>query len=416
MYIVRSPSILRLLTVSIPLGKNRSVKLPVLLWFTLTAAAILAEWSRHSINNYYIFKGVFWHTVAESNLYAQYPSEHLDVNHYGPFFSIIIFPFALLSDWAGVFAWCLLNSFMLFYAINKLPFSATGKLAALLIVAIEMMTSIHNVQLNPMLAGWLILAFVLTENKKDFWATLFIAAGFMTKIYGMAGLLFFLFSSDKPKFFLSFLFWLVVMFLLPMVFSSPHFIIASYIDWFNALRDKNLANISIAGSSLMQDISVMGFLRRSFGMSATFNPIIIISALLAILIPLLRTNQSRFLSFRLSYLAIVLISIVIFSTSAESPTYVIAVLGVAIWYIISPQSWWTRSVLFFTMTITCLSGTDLFPAYIRDHIINPYSLKALPCILVWLILIGDVAFKEFDGITNSSWRNEARKHYITSVQ
>lgn len=396
--------------------KDRSVKLPVLLWFSLAIAAVVAELFRNSINNYYIFKGVFWHTLAQTNLYTQYPQEYFDTNHYGPFFSLVIAPFAILPDWLGVLCWCVFNSFILFYAINKLPFSTNAKLAILTITAVEMMTSIHSVQANAMLAGWLILAFVLSQERKDFWAAFFIAAGFMTKIYGIAGLVFLVFSRDKIRFSLSFLFWIGVMFLLPMLYSSPGFIATSYFDWLDALVQKNSDNIAAGGTSLMQDISLMGFLRRSFGLSSSYNMLVIGIGMLIIVLPLLRFKHFNSARFRLSYLAIALISVVIFSTSAESPTYIIAVAGVAVWYMTFPRTFWSTSILLLTLVITCFSGTDLFPAYVRDHFISPYSIKAVPCILVWCVLAFNLMFKKFIAIPKSIASNETHQHHIASMQ
>jgi hypothetical protein len=404
------------LTTAVPIWKNRSVKLPVLLWFLLTVAAAGAELLHDTINNYYIFKGVFWHTLERSNLYVEYPSDYFDVNHYGPFFSLVIAPFAILPDWAGVLGWCLLNSFVLFFAISKLPITGFKKLIILLIAAVEMMTATHNVQMNPMLAGWLILAFVYTEKENDFWATLFIAAGFMIKIYGIAGLIFVFFSKHRLRFLVSFLFWTAIMFVLPMILSSPSFILSSYLDWADALLQKNAVNIDSSAVSYMQDISVMGFLRRGFNMSPAWNPLIIAGGFLLIVLPLMRFNQFKSATFRLLYLAIALVSIVIFSTSAESPTYVIAVSGVAIWYVSVAKSRWTNFMLWFTLIITSLSGTDLFPAYIRDNFINPYSLKALPCILVWFTLITTVGLRKFNPTNDPSWNYEARQHHIASLQ
>jgi hypothetical protein len=228
--------------------------------------------------------------------------------------------------------------------------------------------------------------------------------------------LFFVFSNDKPKFFWSFLFWLGVMFLVPMLFSSPQFIITSYGEWFSALAEKNIANVNAADPSLMQDISMMGFLRRSFGFPSSYNIHVIIAGMAVVLLPLLRFGQFGSRNFRLSYLAIVLLSTVIFSTSAESPTYVIAVAGVAIWYTIAEKTWWTTTLLLLTLIVTCLSGTDFFPAYLRDHFISPYSLKALPCVLIWIVLIISVSFKKFYAIKNTLPTHETRKHYIASLQ
>jgi hypothetical protein len=389
-------SIRNILLASIPIGKGKKIKFPVLLWYGLTVIAILAELFHGKLRNYMIFKGVFWHTVKQTNLYSEYPSEYLDVNHYGPFFSVIIAPFAIMPDVAGIFCWCMLNSFLLLYAIKKLPLSDENKLLILLIGSIEMMTSIHNLQVNPMLTAWLIFAFILTERGRDFWATLFIAAGFMVKLYGIAGLLFFVFSKNKLRFVLSFFFWLIVMFLLPMLFSSPSFIISSYLGWWNVLVEKNLQNTQ----SPMQDISLMGFIRRSFHLPDLSNFAVLIPASLLIILPLLRFQQYKYLSFRLSYLAIVLMSVVLLSTSAESATYVLAVTGAAIWYVIYPHTKFTLALLIFMLILTSLSPTDFFPAYIRDHFTRPYSLKALPCIFIWLVLLKNIAANNFSDNKN----------------
>ena len=392
---------MRFLTISVSLGKNRVIRLPEILWFLLAIAAATAQLFRHSINNYYIFKGVFWHTIEQTNLYAEYPSEYFDLNHYGPFFSVLIAPFALLPDGIGVIVWCLVNAFVLFYAIKKLPLNANSKLAILSISAIEMMTSLHNVQINPMVAGWLILAFVMTEKGKNFWAGLFIAAGFMIKIYGIAGLIFFAFSKNRPLFVLSFLFWVIVMFFLPMLLSSPAFVIQSYYDWGVSLVQKNSINLNFFNQFAYQDISLMGFIRRIFRIHFSINLFVLIPAFFMIMLPMIRFDQYKFLLYRFYYLAIVLISVVIFSTSAESSTYIIAVTGAAIWYVASPPDKWSTPLLIFMLSITCLSPTDLFPAYIREHYIRPYSLKALPCIIIWIILIWNVAFKNFSILKTS---------------
>lgn len=389
---------MNLLLASVPITKKRSVKLPEFFWFAFAFIAVLAEVFHQKLGNYDIFTGVFWHTLHQTNLYSEYPSEYLDVNHYGPFFSIIIAPFAMMPKVVGIFSWCMLNAFVLYYIINRLPLNKESKLAILAITAIEMMTSIHNLQINPMLAGWLILAFILTEKGKDFWATLFIAAGFMVKLYGIAGLLFFVFSKNKLHFALSFIFWICIMFILPMLFSSPEFIIRSYADWWQVLIEKNTQNIH----SVMQDISLMGLIRRSFHSDSYVNETVLIFSSLTILLPLLRFRQYKFFLYRLSYLAIALISVVILSTAAESATYVIAVCGVAIWYVIYPKNKWSTGLLIFMLLLTSLSPTDLFPSYVRDHFIRPYSLKALPCILIWIVLIKNVALTDFSKIKSSA--------------
>ena len=113
-------------------------------------------------------------------------------------------------------------------------------------------------------------------------------------------------------------------------------------------------------------------------------------------LPFLRWKQFKFTTFQLSYLAFALIGVVIFSTSAESATFVIAVMGVGIWYVVQQQKTvWINIVLGFVLLLTSLSATDLFPEYIRMNFVRPYSLKALPCFLVWLILGYQLLKKNF---------------------
>ncbi|MBS1737406.1 MAG: DUF2029 domain-containing protein [Bacteroidetes bacterium] len=378
---------------------GKKINLATIIWFLLAFIAALLEVLRNAINNYHIFEGVFWHTLHKMPLYAEYPKEYFDTNLYGPLFSILIAPFALLPDWAGAILWGLANAWILWFAIKKLDIAPTQQLIILWIGAIELMTSIHNLQFNACVAALLILAYICVEKEMDFWATLFIAIGFLCKIYGIAGLLFFVFSKHKVKFVTTFIFWLVILFLLPMLISSPQFILDSYGDWIHKIMNKNDSNIyqSVTATGGMQDISFMGMIRRIFDKPIMGNIGIMAPAAALILLPLLRFNQYKFKAFQLSYLAIVLISIVIFSSSAESPTYIIAVVGIAIWYVMhyKDAKVLANIVLIATFFFTILSPTDLFPAFLKDHFVRKYALKALPSTIVWFLLIKDVAFKNF---------------------
>ncbi len=375
-------------------------KIPVaaFVWMILAIAGALAEIFRgvDSINNFLIFKGVFWHSVQQTNLYAEYPAEYFDNNHYGPSFSILIAPFASMNVFIGCFLWCVANALILLYAVNRLPISIQKKHIILLIGAIETMTSIQNVQFNPMLTAWIMMSYILVQKEKDFWATLFIAAGFLVKLYGIVGLAFFFFSNHKLKFVISFMFWLVVLFALPMLYATPNFILQSYQDWLNKLTEKNHKNALATANNYMQDISVLGMIRRIGNVQQLKNFYVLIPAALLYVLPFLRWKQFKFTSFQLSYLAFALIGVVIFSTSAESATFVIAVIGVGIWYVLQEQkNLWNNILLGFVLIITSLSATDLFPEYIRMNFVRPYSLKALPCFLVWVILGYQLLKKDF---------------------
>jgi hypothetical protein len=91
--------------------------------------------------------------------------------------------------------------------------------------------------------------------------------------------------------------------------------------------------------------------------------------------------------YQLSLLASTLIWVIIFNHKAESPTFVIAVCGVLIWYFNGlPRVGWHKVILWSVIVFTSLSVTDLFPPYVRSQVFIPYAVKAVPCIVVWVII------------------------------
>ena len=362
-----------------------------IIWFLLAAIAVSAEISRGltGIDNYLIFEGVFRHVVQEKYLFSYYPDEYVSFNNYGPAFSLVIAPFALLPTYLGCFLWAIANAAALFYALKLLPIEEKQRILVYWIVLIEMMTSIHSVQFNPMFTAFFIFSYVFTIRGKDWLATLFIALGFLTKLYGIAGLAFFFFSRNKLQFALSFIAWMAIIVVAPIVCSSADYIMQSYEDWYYQIIRRNQQNIDNSRTAGMQDISVPGMIRRIFHYYGPIDlPIIAVAGTL-FGIPLLKKQNLQQAKFGLSYLALVLISVVIFSSAAESPTFVIAVTGAAIWFILQekPISNYVKILLAILFILTILSPTDLIPPYIRINIILAYSLKALPCFIIWCWLI-----------------------------
>ncbi len=380
---------------------NRLIKIdnwkphfPVIIWYILAAigAILKIRLGESKYNNFILFRQVFWHTIQQTNLYSEYPLEYFDTNHYGPFFSVIIAPFVLMPAPVGVFFWCMANAAILLYAIKQLPVNRKNQNIILLIGLVEMMTSIENVQFNCIMASWIILSYVLVQNEKDFWAAFFIIAGTLVKLYGIAGICFFLFSNHKREFIFGLIFWLLALFLLPMVISSFSFVINSYQDWYHSLVQKNAKNVINDDGKI--NLSVMGLVHRIFKIHLS-NSIVLISAALLYLLPFTRFSQYKNISFRLHYLALLLIGVVIFSTSAESATYIIAMTGVGIWFIVQKKNAINIALLIFAIVITSLSPTDFFPKLIRENYVFTYGLKALPCFFIWLSLLYHLITKNF---------------------
>jgi hypothetical protein len=369
--------------------KNR--KIIIGLWLVVALVAAIKQFVIGKYNNYLIFKHVFFHTIEKKSLYGLYPESYFDHNHYGPIFSVFIAPFAVLPDAVGMPLWAVFNAAVLIYAITKIPVDTQKVNWILWICFHEFLTAILGFQFNPIMTAIIILSFVYITEEKDIWAAFCIALGTFIKLYGVVGLAFFFFSKNKPKFILSLVLWSLLFFGLPMLISSPEFILNSYKEWAFRLVEKNNEN---AGLDSMQDISVMGMVRRIFQAPELSNLLFLVPGLALFGLPYLRLKLYSNENFRLLLLASVLIFTVIFSSGSESPTYIIAFVGVAIWFVlqekpISKSAWF---LFIFAMILTSFSPSDLVPRFLRETYIRPYALKALPCVLIWGRIIYEMLF------------------------
>ena len=372
----------------------------LVLFFGLSLLFALKQDLLHVYNNYKIYKYTFYDLIHQRNLFLPYPEFFEDKNHYGPVFALIIAPFYYLPDSIAVMLWSLFNSFMLYKAITMLPISNKKQVAILLICVNELVTTSLSVQVNPFVTSLIIFSFIFIRNGKDFWAALAIALGTFIKLYGIVGLAFFFFSPNKLRFTLSMVFWFVVLFCLPMLFSSPQFVVQCYKDWYHSLSDKDIQN----SGSTMQDISVKGMARRIFDVPNLSNIWFLIPGVALFFSSYLKVKNYKFVDFQLLILASTLIFPIIFSSSSESPTYIIAFAGVAIWYVNAPRpvSGWNIFLLVFALVITSFSPTDLFPHYLSDHYTKRYALKALPCVVIWLKIIYETLTRKFEEIDTHS--------------
>ena len=360
------------------------------LWLLLGVLAAVMK--MHSHNNFLIFRGVFWHTWHQVSLYAQYPGEYWDVNHYGPLFALVIAPFAVVPEWVGLLLWCVGLSLFLYVAVRRSSMSRRQQLFVLWFCAHELLTALYMQQFNIAIAAIILLAFFLIERQRDTEAAFFIVVGTLVKLYGVVGLAFFFFSRHKLRFVLSLLGWGVVLFLAPMLISSPEYVVGQYREWFLCLVEKNGEN----ADSLMQNISLLGLVHRTTGY--WFSDLwLIVPGLLLFGIPYLRFSQYRHVAFRQTLLASVLMFVVLFSTGSESSGYIIALVGVVVWYTAAPwqRSRWDVALLVFVFVLSSLSPSDLFPAYLRKEWVQPYALKALPVVLVWLKLCYEMYTKDY---------------------
>ncbi len=130
---------------------------------------------------------------------------------------------------------------------------------------------------------------------------------------------------------------------------------------------------------------------------------IILAGTLTMLLVLFKKEVYQNSQFRQLYLGGILLFTVVFNPGVESPTYIIAVAGAAIWYITMDRLRWHQWLMIILFIFTCLSPTEIFPKPIRDHFLKPYHIKAIPCIIVWVVCMVELfTWKKINPITKSS--------------
>ena len=339
-------------------------------------------------NNYVIFVQSFFHLLEQKDLYILYPAEHWDLYKYSPTFALFFGLFAYLPAVLGLSLWNVLNALILFFGVKALPnFSdkgveTHGRASLLLLVIVpELMTSLQNTQSNAMMAGLMIWAFACLERRQYLAATFFIMATVYIKIFGLVAMALFLFYPRKDKLALYSALWAVVLFVLPLVVVDWQQLLFLYRSWGHLLQDDH---------SISYGFSVMGWLNTWFGLMADKIVVLGIGVLLFCL-PLLRFKLYSNFTFRILTLCSVLIWVIIFNHKAESATFVIAMSGIAIWFFAQEKlSRENLVLLVLAIVFTSLSPTDLFPKFIRKALLEPYVVKAVPCILIWGKIISEM--------------------------
>lgn len=332
-------------------------------------------------NNYDIFRFAFDHLIEGKDLYTQHPNDHYDLFKYSPAFALVFGVFKLFPIWLGLILWNALNSVVLAVGILKLPqLTNQQKNYALLICLIETFTSIQSAQCNGLIAGLILLGFSAIEKQQIIKATLFLSITVFIKLFGIVAFALFLLYPNKLKTAISAAVWFVLFALVPLVVVSPQQLELLYISWLKLLGNDH---------GLSYGFSLMGWLYYWFNLN--INKLHLLGLGVALfLLPFIRIKRYPEISFRLMLLAMVLIWVILFNHMAESPTLVIAVTGIAIWFYAGCRNSIDKVLLGLTVVLTSLSGTDLFPANIRHDVIYPYVVKVFPIILVYTKLMYDL--------------------------
>jgi hypothetical protein len=379
----------------LPLDPKLARRLEVfvaVLWVAAVIAATIQQGISHQNNNFLIFRAASLHLLHGRDLYAAYPAEHFDFYKYSPTFALLFLPFALPPFPVAMLLWNALNAAALYVAIGAvLPRRAA--VAARAIVFLDMLGSLQNVQSNALVAALIILTFAAYERRHTVLGSLATAIGTNIKVFPLAGASFAIFHPRKLRVSMDLAASLVGLALLPLLVTPPSTLAAQYASW-RAIESTD---------ALERGYAVMEHLQLLLRLDLPNWPIQLLGVALLVAPVLVRRERWREWGFRRLYLCSVLAFCVLFNHQAESPTFVIGVAGAAIWFasLERPTRWqWALFALFFVGTV--LASSDVMPDRVQRTLFDPYRLKTIPLLLVWIEM------------QRALWRRGARRSGATS--
>jgi hypothetical protein len=350
--------------------------LVAILWLAAVAAATVQQGIAHHNNNFLIFRSASLHLLHGQDLYAPYPIEHFDFYKYSPTFALLFLPFALPPLAVAMFLWNALNAGALYFAIGTvLPRRAAA--AARAIVFLDMLGSLQNVQSNALVAALIIFTFAAYERRHTVLGSLATAIGTNIKVFPLAGASFAIFHPRKLRVAIALAASLAGLAALPLLVTPPSTLLAQYASW----RAIEATDALERGYSLMYHVQLLlardlpNWPFQLLGVAALLAPVLV------------RRERWGEWTFRRLYLCSVLAFCVLFNHQAESPTFVIASAGVAVWFASldrRTRSEWAVFVLFFVGTV--LASSDVMPDWLQRHLFDPYRLKTVPLFVAWLAM------------------------------
>jgi hypothetical protein len=340
------------------------------------AAATVQQGIAHHNNNFLIFRAASLHLLHGQDLYAAYPAEHFDFYKYSPTFALLFLPFALPPLAVAMLLWNALNAGALYLGMGTvLPRRAAT--AARAIVFLDMLGSLQNVQSNALVAALIILTFAAYERRHTVLGSLATAIGTNIKVFPLAGASFAIFHPRKLRVAIALAASLAGLAALPLLITPPSTLLEQYASW----RAIETMDALERGFSVMYQLQLLSGLDlpnwpfQLLGVAALLAPVFV------------RRERWSEWTFRRLYLCSVLAFCVLFNHQAESPTFVIASAGVALWFAsLERRTRWEWAVFACFFVGTVLASSDAMPAWLQRHLFDPYRFKTVPLLVAWLAM------------------------------
>ncbi len=335
-----------------------------------------------NLGNYQIFVNSFTHLINYKNLYMTF-NDGLDLYKYSPTFALFMGLFSWMPNYIGLLFWHVFNLLILYVAVKNIE-TNYNKIIFYCFILITSWGSFQSSQINAMMGGLIYLfGICIYEQKLKLAAFLLAILGFI-KIYGcFAIILLIIVKDNKMKFLLYYLGYCILLFLLPLTVVNFHQLLQLYLDWWDLLRN----------DSHSYGLSVIGAYAQFLPVGRYGVTIINLLGLIYVLGILVRVAKSNIIiSKTLLYkvISLLMLWMVIFNHKAEPQTYILAYIGVAIWFFTNKENSILNDILIFIIfVVDLLSDTRLASHDVKIYL-SSHAIEAIVCFPVWLTIGFDI--------------------------
>ena len=331
----------------------------------------------HIINlgNFSIFCNSFTHLINHQDLYTLYSGENTDYFKYSPTFALFMGLFAILPRAVGAFFWDLFITGVLAYALVSIK-GVNRRTLFMLFIIVCSYGSLRVFQPNIVIAAIGVFFTLSLERGKTTLSAILIACAAFIKIYSVFPVILILFYPKLiKKFSIQIIIFGCLLLILPLVVVSVPELINIYKSWLHLLK----------ADSFGYGLSMIGFVDYFFHLSHSGHFIYELIPLLmtvSFIVYLSRFKQASH-NLVLNVLAFIFIYMVIFNHRAELQTYIIASIGVAIWFFRSKKMMVDTVLLLIIIALSLVTETRFVPQSLRD-IIAYSSIQSFIYFVVWL--------------------------------
>ena len=337
------------------------------------------------IANLFIFRTASERLFHHQNLYEFIQYKIIwDKFFYAPQFAFLFYVFTIMPMYVAVFLWIGVGAGLFYMALQLLPVSNMSKTIMFFIALSDLINSFQNLQTNAINTALMLFIFISLHHSKYILAALCVAVCLSIKIYPAAAALLFLFYPNKVKFIIWCAAFTLLLFFIPMVVVPKEYYFSCLQNWIKTITE-DANDKFIANSPSLIGINYTWFAKP-------LNHFYIqLMGLTVVCVPLFKIlKQHVDTVFILLYLSFVMLFVVIFNHATESPTYIIATTGAAIWFVVSVKNKLNIGLLILLIFACIIVPTDIYPTVIKKEYLIPFKIRVIPCLLIWIKIFYDL--------------------------